>query len=174
MSTVIQPARPIDAADIDHVLTTCFARPSEAMLVKQLAIDGDLVLVLLARDEDSNAVEGLVAVSRMEASIGGDSVPAVALAPVAVLPEHRRTGVAEALIAAAIERMRAAGALLMFVLGEPGFYERFGFETATAEGFDSLYAGPFFMALELQDGLPCGAKGEARHAEAFAALSEDA
>lgn len=172
MSSVIHPARPVDAADIDHVLGRCFARPAEANLVKQLAIDGELVLVLIARDEATSEVQGLVAVSRMTLSIGGDPAPAVALAPVAVLPEHRGSGTAEALIRAAIDRMREAGALLMFVLGEPGFYNRFGFSAQAAEGFDSPYAGPFLLALELQGGLPCGPRGEARHADAFAALAE--
>ncbi|WNO53889.1 GNAT family N-acetyltransferase [Stakelama saccharophila] len=174
MTIAIRPAAPADAADIDAVLTGCFPRPDEAMLVKQLAIDGELVLVLVAHDEERREVAGLVALSRMQAEIGGDAVPAVAMAPVAVLPEFRRAGVAEALIAGAIEQMRKAGALLLFVLGEPGFYERFGFSAETAQGFDSPYAGPFFMALELQGGLPCGPKGAARHADAFAALAGDA
>ncbi|MBW4330078.1 N-acetyltransferase [Stakelama sp. CBK3Z-3] len=174
MAIAIQPARPADAADIDHVLTTCFPRPAEAKLVRQLAIDGELVLVLIARDEATNAVQGLVAISRMDVAIGGDPAPAVALAPLAVLPDHRGGGVAEALVTAAIDHMRRAGALLMFVLGEPGFYQRFGFTTDAAQGFDSPYAGPFFMALELQGGLPCGPRGVAHHAEAFAALAQGA
>src|SRR3546814_3428752 len=62
--------------------------------------------------------------------------------------------------------------LLMFVLGEPGYYGRFGFSAENAEGFDSPYAGPYFMAIELQGGLPCGPRGLADHAPAFAALAE--
>lgn len=174
MTVAIARAAPKDAHDIDDILRGCFARPAEAMLVKQLAIDGDLVLALVARDEASGAAAGMVALSRMDVAIGGDAVPAVALAPLAVLPAFRQTGVAEALIAAAIDEMKRAGALLMFVLGEPGFYARFGFSTAAAEGFDSPYAGDYFMALELQGGLPCGPRGLADHAPAFAALSEDA
>jgi putative acetyltransferase len=94
------------------------------------------------------------------------------LAPLAVLPDHRRSGVAAALVRAAIDEMQRAGALLVFVLGEPSFYEKFGFAAANAEGFDSPYAGPYFMALELQGGLPCGPRGLADHAPAFAALEE--
>src|SRR3546814_4653089 len=108
----------------DELLRTCFARPAEAMLVKQLAMDGDLVLALIARDEESDAVAGLVALSKMHVAIGGDPAPAVALAPLAVMPDYRRSGVAAALVTAAIEQMRDAGALLMFVLGEPGYYVR--------------------------------------------------
>jgi putative acetyltransferase len=173
MSVVIQRAAPGDAHDIDAILNACFPRPAEAMLVKQLAIDGDLVLALIARDDRTREALGMVAVSRMDAVIGGEQVPAVALAPLAVIPAFRQTGVAEALTGAAIEEMKRAGALLMFVLGEPGYYDRFGFTVEGAEGFDSPYAGPFFMALELQGGLPCGPRGKADHAPAFAALSED-
>jgi putative acetyltransferase len=169
---VVERAAPKHAYDIDEVLRTCFPRPAEAMLVKQLAMDGDLVLALIARDEESGAVAGMVALSKMQVAIGGDPAPAIALAPLAVLPDHRRSGVAAALVTAAIDEMRRAGALLMFVLGEPDFYQRFGFSTDSAHGFDSPYAGPYFMALELQGGLPCGPRGLADHAPAFAALSD--
>ncbi|MGN6374098.1 MAG: GNAT family N-acetyltransferase [Sphingomonas sp.] len=170
---VVERAAPKDAFDIDAVLNTCFPRPTEAMLVKQLAIDGDLVLVLLARDEQTRGALGLVALSRTLVAIGGDPVPAVALAPLALMPAHRRSGVAEALVVAAIDEMRSAGALLMFVLGDPDFYGRFGFTAQSAEGFESPYAGPYLLALELQGGLPCGPRGLADHAAAFAALSEE-
>ena len=169
---VVERVAPRDAYDVDEILRACFSRPAEAMLVKQLAIDGDLVLALIARDEATRQAMGLVAVSKMHVAVGGDGVPAVALAPLAVLPGHRRDGVGEALVTAAIAAMRDAGALLMFVLGEPGFYERFGFSVESAAGFDSPYAGPYLMALELQGGLPCGSRGLADHAPAFAALSE--
>ena len=174
MSIAIQRVAPKDAADIDAILHACFPRPAEAMLVKQLAIDGDLALALIARDERTQEATGMVALSRMNASIGGDEVPAVALAPLAVMPAFRQTGVAEALVMAAIDEMRSAGALLMFVLGEPGFYGRFGFSVEAAADFASPYAGPFFMALELQGGLPCGPRGAVEHAPAFASLSEEA
>lgn len=168
----VERAAPRDAYDIDDILRTCFPRPVEAMLVKQLAIDGDLVLALIARDEATREAMGLVALSRMHVAIGGDGVPAVALAPLAVMPAHRRAGVGEALVGAAIEEMRRAGVLLMFVLGEPGYYRRFGFSAESAEGFDSPYAGPYLMAIELLGGLPCGPRGLADHAPAFAGLTE--
>lgn len=174
MTIGIHTAAPRDAFDIDELLQQCFSRPAEAMLVKQLAIDGDLVLVLLARDEETGALAGLVALSRMHVAVADDAVPSVALAPVAVAPAYRRAGVAEALIHAAIEQMREAGAGLIFVLGEPAFYTRFGFSAELAEGFQSPYAGPYFMALAAQGVAPEGTRGLADHAPAFAALAEDA
>lgn len=174
MTITISPAAPRDAVEIDELLHTCFPRPAEAVLVKQLAIDGDLVLVLLARDETTRELCGLAALSRMHVDVDGEEVPAVALAPVAVLPAFRSSGVAEALVQGCIDWMRDAGAAMVFVLGEPGYYGRFGFSTELAEGFESPYAGPFFMAMAPQCHAPEGARGRAEHAPAFAGLTEDA
>lgn len=165
----IRPAAGRDVAAIDALLRDCFPAPDEATLVRDLCVEGDMVLVLVA--EIDGALAGLVAFSRMRVDVGGKSVAAVALAPLAVTPEWRRQGVAEALVAAGVEQLEAAGIVLCFALGEPAFYNRFGFVTDVANGFASPYAGDYFMALPLQGGLiPCGVRGEAAHAPAFARL----
>ena len=77
----------------------------------------------------------------------------------------------EALVQAGTAQLDAAGAMLCFVLGEPGYYERFGFAAEWAQGFASPYAGEYLMALPLQGGaMPCGVRGAATHAPAFAQL----
>jgi putative acetyltransferase len=40
---------------------------------------------------------------------------------------------------------------MVFVLGEPEYYARFGFGTGAARGFDSPYAGEYFMAIALTE-----------------------
>ena len=83
----------------------------------------------------------------------------------------RDRDVAEALVASAHERLEAAGVVLSFVLGDPQFYGRFGYDAAVARNFTSPYAGDAFMALPLQGGLvPCGVREAAHHAPAFARL----
>src|SRR3546814_14146126 len=106
MAIVVERAAPRHAYDIDELLRTCFARPAEAMLVKQLAMDGDLVLALIVRDEESDAVAGLVALSKMHVASGGDPAPAGALAPAAVVADSRRSGVAAGLVPGAVGRGR--------------------------------------------------------------------
>jgi len=168
---VIRPATAPDVAAIDALLRDCFPAPDEAMLVRDLCAEGDMVLVLVAVEDDR--LIGLVALSRMSVDVGGRPVAAVALAPVAVRRDMRRQGVAEALIAACLEQAEAAGILLCFVLGDPAFYGRFGFAADLARGFVSPYAGEHFMALALQGGLvPCGERGAALHAAAFGRLGE--
>lgn len=173
MTIAVRPAGARDVAAVDALLRTSFPNADEADLVRRLCIDGDMVLMLVAADETEGTLAGVAAFSRMAVDVAGKSVAAVALAPVAVAPEHRRQGVAEALIHAGLARLEEAGVLLCFVLGEPDYYTRFGFHADYARNFDSPYAGDYFMALLLQGGLmPCGERGAARHAAAFAALSQ--
>ncbi|MDR6789791.1 putative acetyltransferase [Sphingomonas sp. BE138] len=174
MTIAIRPAQGQDVAAIDGLLRDVFPRADEADLVRLLCVDGDMVLVMVAVDEDSGALAGMVAFSRMEVDIAARSIVSVALAPVAVALRYRRQGVAEALIQAGIERLEAERVVLCFVLGEPAYYTRFGFHADYARQFASPYAGDQLMALPLQGGLmPCGARGAARHARAFARLSSD-
>ncbi|WP_298669849.1 GNAT family N-acetyltransferase [uncultured Sphingomonas sp.] len=171
MTITVRPARAEDVAAIDALLRASFPAPDEATLVRDLCIEGDMVLTLVAQDEDQDAFVGMIAFSRMDVGVGGKAVPSVALAPLAVAPAWRRQGVAEALVRAGHDRLEAEGVVLSFVLGEPEYYGRFGYDAAVARNFASPYAGDYFMALPLQGGLlPCGVREEARHAPAFARL----
>ncbi|WP_298809408.1 N-acetyltransferase [uncultured Sphingomonas sp.] len=169
----IAPATGQDVAAIDALLRTSFARPQEANLVRDLCIAGDMVLMFTARDEDTGALAGAIAFSRMDVSVAGKPISAVALAPIAVAPAYRDQGVAEALIQAGIDRLEQEGVVLCFTLGDPAFYARFGFDADFARNFTSPYAGDYLMALPLQGGLmPCGVRQHAHHAPAFAKLSD--
>jgi len=172
MAIAIRPARAQDVPAIDALLVRTFPEPAEARLVRDLCVAGDMVLMLAAVDEEGDhALIGAVAFSRMTVEVGGKAVPSVALAPVAVDRGYRRQGVAEALIQAGIDMLEKEGVVLCFVLGDTDYYGRFGFAADVASGFESPYAGEYFQALPLQGGLvPCGERGRAEHAPAFAAL----
>ncbi|MGD9812514.1 MAG: GNAT family N-acetyltransferase [Sphingomonadaceae bacterium] len=174
MTFAIRAATGGDVAAIDALLRRAFPKPDEAQLVQRLCIDGDMVLTLVADDEETGELAGMVAFSRMDVEVGGKAIASVALAPVAGAAHYRRQGVAEALIQAGLAHLGEAGAMLCFVLGDPAYYERFGFSTDWARGFASPYAGDYLMALPLQGGaMPCGVRGKANHATAFAQLSEE-
>ncbi len=174
MTLTIRPATGGDVAAIDALLRRSFPAADEALLVQRLCVDGDMVLTLVADDEDSGELAGMVAFSRMTVEAGGRVIPGVALAPVAVTASYRRQGVAEALVQAGLNHLGDAGAAVCFVLGNPRYYGRFGFSAAHAEGFASPYAGEYFMAVPLQGGkLACGVRGKAEHAPAFARLGQD-
>lgn len=175
MTYVIRAATGGDVAAIDALLRANFPDAAEAGLVRQLCVDGDMVLTLVADDADTGALAGMVAFSTMQVEAGDKPVPAVALAPIATDRAHRNRGVADMLIRTGLRDLAAAGVVLCFVLGDPEFYARHGFAADLARGFASPYAGEHLMALALQDGaVPCGVRGVAAHAQAFAQLGEAA
>ncbi|MDV3459108.1 N-acetyltransferase [Sphingomonas sp. HF-S4] len=174
MTIAIRPATGGDVAAIDALLRKAFPDAGEAMLVQRLCIDGDMVLTLVADDEETGSLAGVIVYSRMAVEIAGKPIAAVALAPLAVDAGQRGQGVAEALVRASLAQLEGAGAMLVFVLGDPAYYERFGFSADWARGFASPYAGDYLLALPLQGGaMPCGARGAATHASAFAQLGGD-
>lgn len=141
---LISEERPLHREAIRQVVAAAFGRSEEAELVDALRASGDLVLALVA--ERAGQVCGCVAISRMAAPAG-----AIGLAPLAVLPSHQRLGIGTALVAESIERTRALGSAIIFVVGAPAYYARFGFSAEAAAGFSSRFAGPHFMALRLAD-----------------------
>jgi len=170
MTIAIRPAAAYDVPAVDALLRAAFPAPDEAGLVRDLCTEGDMVLMLVA-EEEGGSLAGIAAWSRMRVESGGRSVAAVALAPLATAAGQRGRGVADALVRAGLSQLENAGVALCFVLGDPAFYARFGFGADLARGYASPYAGEHLMAAALQGGLvPCGPRGEASHAPAFARL----
>jgi putative acetyltransferase len=115
-------------------------------------------------------IVGHIMLSRMEVSGDGRAYRALGLGPVGVRPRLQRRGIGSALIRAALDRARGLGEEVVFVVGDPAYYGRFGFSAETAAPFASPYAGPYFMALWLRPGIDPPAKGTAAYAPAFAKL----
>lgn len=159
----IAPERSRHRAAIRMLHAGAFPSSAEADLVDRLRAEGDAEISLVALDADR--VVGHVLLSRMTAPFR-----ALGLAPVAVEAEFRQRGVAARLIGEAIRRARSDGWDAIFVLGDPAYYERFGFSAAAATPFESRYAGPGLMALVLDgNGLPIRS-GRVAYAPAFSAL----
>ena len=169
MSVAIRPVSRDDAPAIRAIHLAAFPTPDEADLVERLdeAFDSEIALVA----EENDRLLGHILLSRMRVEADDRPLRALALAPVAVLPDRQGEGIGARLIGAALDRARALGEEIVFVLGEPAYYRRFGFDTAQAAPFASPYAGPYFMALAVRP-LPAPAQGRADHAAAFAALGE--
>jgi putative acetyltransferase len=158
---IVRSEAPDDVAAIRIVEEMAFGRSVEAQLVDDLRNAGDSVFSLVAVDDGT--VVGHALLSRMKAPF-----PALALGPVAVLPERQRMGIGTRLIREGIARSDAAGWLGIFVLGDPAFYRRSGFDVGKASGFTSPYAGPHLMVLPIgRSELPASA-GSIQHAPAFA------
>lgn len=170
MTVAIRPAEPGDAEAIRSVHLAAFPTFAEADLVDALAREGDAIVSLVAEREGE--VVGHVLLSRMEVLGDGRAWRAAGLGPLGVRPGFQGAGIGAALIEAGLAIARATGEELVFVLGEPDYYRRFGFSPQAAAPFASSYAGPYFMALALRPGFALPAAGTAAYARAFSDLPE--
>ena len=93
------------------------------------------------------------------------------LAPLAVRAGHRRRGIAGRLVRRGIELCRCDSATLIVVLGDPRYYEQFGFRPARLWSLrDEYQGGNAFQALELVSGATPPGGGLVKYAPEFAAV----
>ncbi|MEW2501541.1 GNAT family N-acetyltransferase [Amycolatopsis sp. CA-161197] len=134
---LIRRAVRADETAIRAVHTAAFAQPGlttvpEALLVDGLRADGDLIPELSLVAERDGQVVGHVCSS--PAKLGQDHRSAVGLGPLGVLPEFHRGGVGSALVHTTLGAADALGFGLVVLLGDPGYYGRFGFVLAEQLG----------------------------------------
>ena len=142
---------------------------AEARLVELLRNEGAHVPDLCLVAEEDGIVVGHILFSR--ATLGSGHV-ALALAPMAVVPERQGAGIGSALVREALRRSRESEHGLVVVLGHPGYYPRFGFEPAGALGIKAPFDVPpeAWMALRLPAYRP-ELRGLVTYADAFAAVA---
>jgi putative acetyltransferase len=154
---------PEDRAAIRFVNEEAFSRRDEADLVDALRHQGVVLASFVA--EIQERVVGHILFSRMSIETGqAGSVPAVALAPVAVLPEQQGRGIGGELIKHGLDWLRGEGEQVVIVLGHPKYY---WFLYDKASSLSSPFPPEAFMALELSPGALDGIDGNVRYPEAF-------
>jgi putative acetyltransferase len=103
----------------------------------------------------------------------GDDGKTLGLAPIAVVPDCQRRGVGTRLIEDALQDLRATSFRCVVVLGDPAYYQRFGFVPASNHGLHDTYGGGnAFMALTLCEGGLDGYRGQVDYAPEFAILTD--
>ena len=166
---VVRSEGPADHPAIRRAHDAAFGRESEGRLVDALRRGGrfvpDMSLVAVAPD---GGIVGHVLHSTVDLEVDGLPVRGAALAPLAVLPEHQRTGIGTKLVREALHRLRLLRYRAVIVLGDPDYYGRFGFSRELSVPIASPYAGEAHQALELEPGVLAGAtRGEVRYPPAF-------
>ena len=118
---------PVDAPGIDALLRQAFKGDNEAELVQQLREDGLLTLGIVATDDEGGVV-GYAAFSPVD--VGGEDLQLVVLAFLVVEEGLRRQGLAEKLVYEGLDSLNEFGYAAVVVLGDPAYYQRFGFVPA--------------------------------------------
>ena len=159
-----------DAAGIATVLTEAFSRKDEAELVATIrnsdAYDPALSLVCV---EEGHIVGYVLFSPVVIRAADCDETPALALAPVAVLKTFQNKGIGTALIEEGIHRSYQKGVKIIVVLGEPGYYRRFRFESARDHKIEPPWEVPegSFMVLGLETNILRDVHGIVHYPEPF-------
>jgi putative acetyltransferase len=166
LAIVVRDELPGDRQAIRTVVRLAFGRDDEADLVDALR-DGGFVRASLVAEVE-RVVVGHILFSDLPIVGETGAVPALALAPLAVLPEYQRQGIGSQLIRTALDTCRAQSHGIVVVLGHPHFYQKFGFSSELARPLESPFSGkPSFMAAELIRGALKGVTGKVRYASPF-------
>jgi putative acetyltransferase len=161
----IRPERDGDEVGIRDVIVSAFGGEDEANLVDALRASDHLAVSLVAIAD--GRIVGHIAFSpvTIDGRPGG-----LGLAPLAVRPEHQRSGIGSRLM---IDGMEAASdADYVVVLGHPTYYAKFGFRRAGEYGIGNEYgADDAFLVRELRTGSIPTNGGLARYGPEFGAWS---
>ncbi len=165
----IRPETSADWAAIREVNTRAFGRETEARLVDSVRASAFYLPELSLVAVDAECIVGHVLFSAIHIRTADRLVPALALAPVAVLPERQKQGIGSVLIRRGLEECRSLGHRIVVVVGHPDYYPRFGFFSARAKGLDAPFPDTAFMVQELVAGALDGVRGTVEYPPAFAA-----
>jgi putative acetyltransferase len=156
--------------DIDQVmeiLRATFPTDAESKLVDALRANRKAIVSLVAAQQDE--VLGHILFSPVSTTPPSDA-RGIGLAPVAVRPNVQSRGIGSRLIREGLQRCRDLGYDYCVVLGNPDYYQRFGFERASPFGIQNEYGVDHeFMVIRLssRDLAP----GLVRYAEEFRMFS---
>lgn len=161
----VRREEPRDRVAVRHVNELAFGSPTEANIVDVLRSDASAIS--LVADAEGQVV-GHITFSPVRVE-GAPEVSALALGPMAVLPDRQRTGIGTTLVRAGLEQCRRSGVGAVFVVGYPSYYPRFGFDAAAKSGFSCEFDVPadVFMVVELIPGTLAGRTGTVHFHEAF-------
>lgn len=132
--TTTRDARPDETPAVLEVVRAAFGTEGEqvATLWPDL-LAGDVVRASLVAEHEG-AVVGHVGLSHAWVDARRALVEVLLLSPLSVLPSRQGEGIGTALVAAALERARALGAVAVLLEGSPRYYGPRGFERGSARG----------------------------------------
>jgi putative acetyltransferase len=157
-----------DHEDIRRVNRLAFGQDAEGQLVGALR-EGGLVRLSLVAELAGNVV-GHILFSDLPIVTDQGAISALALAPMAVLPELQNQGIGSTLVRRGLEECRRQGYRIVVVVGHAEFYPRFGFSAELARRLDSPYRGDSCMALALFPGALEGVHGRVEYPPPFASF----
>ena len=168
----IRAATDEDLSEVLSVERLAFAHDTEAELVRVLLDDPSAkpFVSLLAFTNDRAVGHILFTAARLTKS---DQTASIAiLAPLAIVPDAQKQGIGGMLIARGFQLLSKSRVDLVFVLGHPAYYPRYGFKPAGYLGFEAPHPIPdehadAWMVHALQPGVIGTVRGKVMCADAL-------
>lgn len=170
MSITIRSETPGDIEAIYRIEAAAFEGNAHADLVNLLRAEEALILSQVAVANDQ--IVGHAAYTLLTITDGDRLHRFPGLGPIGVHPPLQGRGIGSALVRAGLQAMRDLGYGLLFLVGSPRYYPRFGFQPAQPLGFTSDYVeadGPHehFMVALLDESALADVRGHVRFHDAF-------
>ena len=126
-----RPERAEDFNGIDLVVAAAFGDGMLAVLVRRIRASEHYVPELSFVADDDGAIVAHTMLSYLVLDTG---TRVLQLSPMAVAPERQRQGIGSGLIRAVLAAADRRGDPLVVLVGNPRYYERFGFRPCVASG----------------------------------------
>jgi putative acetyltransferase len=166
---LVRAEREEDYSAIEALNRVAFEGDSEARLVAKLRQTDDFIPDLSLVAVQYELIVGHILFSPITIEAESSVVPALALAPMAVLPRFQNKGIGSALVRAGLEACRRLQHKIVVVVGHPEYYPRFGFVPARAHGIEAPFPVPdeAFMLLALTPSALEGVSGVVKYPPPF-------
>ena len=171
----IREATESDLSDVLHVEEQAFGadKGSEIVeLVNELLRDPSAMPLLSLIAVDNDKAIGHILFTKARITYSKRAISAAILAPLAVIPDTQSQGVGGQLVKEGLKVLSESGVELVFVLGHPEYYPRYGFKPAGNLGFETPYPIPdkhanAWMVQALRPGLIGSVNGKVVCADAL-------
>jgi predicted N-acetyltransferase YhbS len=156
---IIRQERPEDFPQIYDLVKAAFqtgrvSNGQEQDFVNELRSGDTYIPELALVAEENGRLTGYIMLSKASVVNGEDKFAIAYVAPLSVVLEFRNKGIGSALIKEGFKLARQMGFTSVFLVGDPAYYHRFGFRSASAFGIRHMHEIPDenVMACELVPG----------------------
>ena len=166
MEFTIRAEESTDIEQVREIVGTAFPTEAESKLVDALRANGKAIISLVAVSGDE--VLGHILFSGVSTT-PPDPAKGIGLAPVAVRPDVQALGIGSRLIHEGLRLCKEFHFDCCVVLGDPNYYQRFGFQKASKFGMRNEYGVDHeFMVIHFTDR---NVAGMVKYASEFARFS---